>query len=117
MPEAYYYADDNSQPVGPLSLDEIRRFADAGVVPSDVMICEAGSEEWKPLSSFAEPSRTTSPSEESSGGSAAPHVDLDHTTGQPEEKQKDSIWTLLSLGLVAIFVIVKVLQSLKVIDF
>lgn len=52
MPEAFYYADPNSQPVGPLSIDEIRRFAEAGVVPRDVMVCEAGGDNWSSLDSF-----------------------------------------------------------------
>lgn len=52
MPEAFYYADPNSQPVGPLSIDEIRRFAEAGVVPRDVMVCEAGGDNWRSLDSF-----------------------------------------------------------------
>ena len=42
----YYYADDNSQPVGPLSLDEIRKFADAGVVRPDVMVCKEDGSVW-----------------------------------------------------------------------
>lgn len=49
MPEAFYYADTNSQPVGPLSLAEIRKFANAGVVPRDVMVCEAGGDNWRSL--------------------------------------------------------------------
>lgn len=51
----FYYADANSQAVGPLSLEEIRRIAEAGVIPPDVMVCEADGEVWKPLSSFDEP--------------------------------------------------------------
>lgn len=61
MVDQFYYADANSNPVGPLSLDEIRRFADAGVVPPDVMVCEAGGEDWKPLSSFAPLPRAAPP--------------------------------------------------------
>lgn len=55
MGDQFYYADANSQPVGPLTLEEIRRFAKAGVVPPDVMVCEAGGEDWRPLSAFAAP--------------------------------------------------------------
>ncbi len=57
----YYYADDNSQPVGPLSLDEIRKFADAGVVRPDVMVCKEDGSVWKPLTSFVAPPRTAPP--------------------------------------------------------
>jgi len=52
MQEAFYYADTNSQPVGPLSLEEIRGFADAGVVSQDVMVCEAGGDNWRSLETF-----------------------------------------------------------------
>lgn len=61
MPESFYYADANSQPVGPLSLDEIRRFIVAGVVPPDVMVCEASGEDWKPITEIAAPPRTAPP--------------------------------------------------------
>lgn len=61
MPEAFYYADVNSQPVGPLSLDEIRRFVAAGVIPPDVLVCEADGETWEPLTEFAGPPRTAPP--------------------------------------------------------
>lgn len=61
MPEAYYYADVNSQPVGPLSLDEIRRFVVAGVIPPDVVVCEADGEVWRPLTGFGGPPRTGPP--------------------------------------------------------
>lgn len=45
----YYYADHTGRAVGPLKLDEIRQFVSAGVIPSDVMVCEAGGEHWKSL--------------------------------------------------------------------
>src|SRR6056297_718679 len=61
MPVDFFYADENSQPVGPLSLEEIRRFADAGVVPQDVMVCEAGGEDWRPLTGFTSLPRTAPP--------------------------------------------------------
>lgn len=65
MPEAYYYADENSQPVGPLSLDEIRKIANAGVIPHDVMICEAGGETWRSLNTISEvPTALSQPSPE-----------------------------------------------------
>jgi hypothetical protein len=49
MSLSFYYADANAQPVGPLSLDEIRRFVAAGVIPPDVLVCEADGEVWRPL--------------------------------------------------------------------
>lgn len=61
MSTSFYYADANDQPVGPLSLDEIRRFVAAGVVPPDVLICEADGEEWRPLTEFAGPPRSAPP--------------------------------------------------------
>ncbi|MEC5129491.1 DUF4339 domain-containing protein [Verrucomicrobiales bacterium BCK34] len=54
MRNQFYYADENSQPVGPLSLDDIRKMARAGVVPADVMVCEAGGENWRSLKTFDE---------------------------------------------------------------
>jgi len=50
----FYYGDDAGNPVGPLSLEEIRKFADAKVLPRSVMICEAGGENWISLETFAE---------------------------------------------------------------
>lgn len=61
MSTSYYYADANAQPVGPLSLDEIRHFVAAGVIPPDVLICEADGETWRPLTAFAGPPRTAPP--------------------------------------------------------
>ncbi len=61
MNPPFYYADANSQPVGPLSLDEIRRFVAAGVIPPDVLVCEADGETWRPLTGFNGPPRTAPP--------------------------------------------------------
>lgn len=61
MSTPFYYADANAQPVGPLSLDEIRRFVAAGVIPPDVLVCEADGENWRPLTDFAGPPRTAPP--------------------------------------------------------
>lgn len=55
MGDQFYYADENSQPVGPLSLEELRKIAEAGVVPQDVMVCEAGSDAWRSLDSIGQP--------------------------------------------------------------
>ena len=70
MSKAFYYADTNSQPVGPLSLEEIRKFADADVVSRDVMVCEAGGDNWRSLETFdgggIDPSLTVTPSTKSS---------------------------------------------------
>lgn len=51
-PTHFYYGDASGNPVGPLSLDEIRKFADAGVVPRDVMVCEAGGDNWRSLNAI-----------------------------------------------------------------
>lgn len=72
MEGLFYYADENSQPVGPLSFDEIRKFTSVGVVPADVMVCEAGGEDWRSLDSIAKqhqvepaaPSEELSPSDQ-----------------------------------------------------
>lgn len=74
MPEAFYYADVNSQPVGPLSLDEIRRFVAAGVIPPDVLVCEADGEEWKPLHNCGKGPGKAPPPETGAAPSAADHA-------------------------------------------
>lgn len=47
---AYYYLSDDNESVGPMDLAAIRRLAEAGIVKPDVLIREAGSETWRPLS-------------------------------------------------------------------
>ena len=44
-----YYLNDEQQPVGPMSLEGIRKLVDAGIVDSGVLVCPAGDQEWKPL--------------------------------------------------------------------
>jgi len=46
----FNYLDESGQPVGPLPLSELLRFAEAGVIPNDVRICEAGKDNWRTLS-------------------------------------------------------------------
>jgi len=47
---AHYYLNSDNQSVGPMDLAAIRRLAEAGIVKPDVLIREAGSETWRPLS-------------------------------------------------------------------
>lgn len=49
----YYYLDANSQPVGPLPLDEIRRQAAAGTIPANPLIAAVGTTQWQPLNGSA----------------------------------------------------------------
>lgn len=49
MDARFYYADEHSRPVGPLTLEEIRKLAAAGVVLHDVMVCEAEGDNWRSL--------------------------------------------------------------------
>lgn len=49
----YYYLNAEQQPVGPMDLNAIRKLADAGIVNSEVLICPAGEEEWKPLKGYS----------------------------------------------------------------
>lgn len=51
----FYYLNDSNQPVGPMDLAAIRKLAEAGIVSADVLVCEAGSEDWIPLSEKNEP--------------------------------------------------------------
>lgn len=45
----FYYLNTAQQPVGPMSLEGIRKLADAGIVDPEVLVCPAGEQEWKPL--------------------------------------------------------------------
>lgn len=47
---AHYYLNEDNQSVGPMDLAAIRKLAEAGIVKPDVLIREAGSETWRPLS-------------------------------------------------------------------
>jgi len=87
---AFYYLNSDNQPVGPMELGVIRKLAEAGIVPPDVLVCEAGGQDWTPLSQrhestaraeSAKPPRTPPPSQrpqpaaqapEPAGGSPAP---------------------------------------------
>lgn len=59
--KAYYYLNPANESVGPLKTDEIRRLVEAGVLSSDVLICEEGGEEWTPYSSIFDHSPSDSP--------------------------------------------------------
>lgn len=50
----FYYADHSGNPVGPLTLGEIRKFSDAGVIPRNLMVCEAGGDHWRSFDSIIE---------------------------------------------------------------
>lgn len=52
---SHYYLNESNQPVGPMDLPAIRKLADAGVLTRDVLVCEAGSEDWTQLSGKEEP--------------------------------------------------------------
>ncbi len=49
----FYYLNAVQQAVGPMSLEDIRKLVDAGIVDSGVLVCPAGEQEWKPLSDRA----------------------------------------------------------------
>lgn len=51
----FYYLNDSNQPVGPLDLLAIKKLEKAGLVAHDVLVCEAGREDWAPLSEMIEP--------------------------------------------------------------
>lgn len=58
---AYYYLNPANESVGPLKPDEIRRLVEAGVLSSEVMVCEEGGEEWKSYSSVIDRSPAAPP--------------------------------------------------------
>lgn len=51
----FYYLNTDNQPVGPMGLEGIRKLVTANIVSSDVQVCPAGEEEWKPLSDWEAP--------------------------------------------------------------
>ena len=52
---AHYYLNSDNQPVGPMDLAAIRKLAESGILKPDVLIREAGSETWRPLTRRKEP--------------------------------------------------------------
>lgn len=54
--KSFYYLNPSNQPVGPMDLAAVRQLAEAGIVDGDVLVCEAGEEDWTPLSQLAETS-------------------------------------------------------------
>ena len=46
----YHYLDNNNQPAGPASLDEIRALARDGKIPADPKVAPPGAKDWQPLS-------------------------------------------------------------------
>jgi len=51
----FYYLNAAQQPVGPMSLEGIRKLVDAGIVESGVLVCPAGEQEWKPMPEWGDP--------------------------------------------------------------
>lgn len=48
----FYYLNGENQPVGPMSLDGIRRMVEVGVVGPEVLVCPVGQQEWEPLARY-----------------------------------------------------------------
>jgi len=48
----YYYSLPGGVPQGPLALEDINRMVAAGQLAPEVMLAEAGSQEWRPLAAF-----------------------------------------------------------------
>jgi len=44
----YYYADQESQPVGPYSEDQMRRLLQEGALQENSWVIVEGTTEWKP---------------------------------------------------------------------
>ncbi len=45
----YYYLDANSQPAGPLPLDEIKAQVADGTIPSNPLVAAVGTSKWQPI--------------------------------------------------------------------
>ncbi len=50
----FYFLNDEQHPVGPMSLEGIRKLVDAGIVDSGVLVCPVGEQEWKLLPEWGE---------------------------------------------------------------
>jgi len=65
----YHYLDNNNQPSGPVSLDEIRALARDGKIPADPKVAPPGAAEWRPLSSLPPTPPSAPPPPPATGGS------------------------------------------------
>ena len=47
--ERFFYQDATGQPAGPVTLDELKRFAAGGTIDPDTLVCQEGREDWLSL--------------------------------------------------------------------
>lgn len=73
----YYYAE-GERAIGPFTLTKLRQMAAVGLIAADVLTAAEGSEEWKPLSAYADndtvapaPSPQSSETKSPAGAAAA----------------------------------------------
>ena len=45
----WYISADGADPIGPVTLDQLVRGAQAGKIPSDAVVCPEGGTAWMPL--------------------------------------------------------------------
>lgn len=49
-PPRYYYANEQNQPVGPFTVEDLTRMRDQGLVRDDTHVCVEDGSDWVPLS-------------------------------------------------------------------
>ncbi len=57
----YYYANAQNQATGPVSLDELKKLQQSGVLNPESLVIEEGGTEWKPLKSLSTDSNPVQP--------------------------------------------------------
>lgn len=73
-PPRYYYANEQNQPVGPFTVEELTRMRDHGIVRSDSFVCIEDGSEWVHLSRVLGP-----------GTSSPPLMPMPSVTAQPQQ--------------------------------
>lgn len=60
-PKIWFYADESNQPIGPLSLADLKQLKAVGTISNQTLVVKEGNSEWEPFPvaiAFAEEDRT-----------------------------------------------------------
>lgn len=87
----YYYSDQNNQPTGPCSLEELRQLHIGGTLKANTWVVEEGGSQWRPYSELA-------------AGTAGPGQAVPPAAGVPENDKAVSpgsalIWFICCLPI------------------
>ncbi len=109
----FFYLNNDNQPVGPMDLAAIRKLVEAGILQSDVPICESGGQEWIPLSekqepagpaATAKPPRTAPPAQRPQPAAQATHAATSDTVSASQDWFPLASMIAGIVALVALFV-------------